>query len=157
MYTLAIPPDQGSYAIDASDDFVETKLDGGTSRRRADLDGATRQITVQWSTDGNEYSYLQAFYRLTGKLGAPFLCGLVNDSSVLTNYTCWFTAGSFKLSSVTGDTWISTAILEVVPAPVDNDADTSFVTLFSAFPDDEILSAILAQTANIVNNILPTV
>lgn len=102
--------------------MVSTALDGGASRTRSDLIGATSVITVQWSTDQNGFYYLRQFFRQSAAEGAIyFWCQLILDDSPPDNYLCKFVPASFSLSGVSGNLRVVAAQLEVTPNPERND------------------------------------
>lgn len=131
--TLSLPPDQSNYAVTDGHTTVSTKLDGGASRFRADQQGATFLVDVQWRCDATNFNYLKAFYRTAVAFGSlPFIVGLYLDNATINNYTAFFVPDTFKLASQQGQTFTVTAQLEVIPDPTQyvNDA-----TIIAAGPD----------------------
>jgi hypothetical protein len=115
---LLLPPDQGDYSFDEGyDTTVSVQLDGGAGRYRADQLGATRKFKVRWSCDGLvNYNYLMAFYRTAIAFGSlPFTTELLLDSSAMQTYMCYVIPNTWRLESQSGNLFIVSAQLEVLP------------------------------------------
>ncbi|MBN46213.1 MAG: hypothetical protein CMH23_07035 [Methylophaga sp.] len=129
---LVIPPDQSGYSVTDGNEVLAVSLDGGASRFRRDVLGATSLVNVQWSIGPNEYKYIRSFYRaLTGKGAKPFLIDLYLDEADLTEHKSYFVPGTMKLLSQKGLQFVVSVQLEVYPAEIDEDAEAYFVVLFS--------------------------
>lgn len=113
MPTLALPPDQNGYQVTFGKTGIQTELDGGASRFRADQLGAAFKLPVQWTLNKKNYEYLLAFYRTTLNYGAnSFSIDLIIDSGVPTTYTVHILPGTFGLTQQMGQTYIVGATLE---------------------------------------------
>lgn len=131
--TLALPPDQASYAAAYGRTAVSTQLDGGASRFRSDQLGAAFMVDVQWTCGKKNFEYLSAFYRTTITYGAdPFLISLKLDTGAMQTYTAHFMPGTFSLIQQMGETYVVGAKLEVVPDPSFTTGDAATV---AAGPD----------------------
>lgn len=134
LYELEIPPEQDGYGVQLGQTTVETILDGGLPRVRADQLDVAHRVTVRWSVGRNGYKYLMAFYRKgTNKGSQPFIANLIIDHPDLEPYTCYFVAGSFKLESQKGLTYVISAEVWATPnaAPSD-DQENLDLGLFEA-------------------------
>jgi hypothetical protein len=126
---LLLVVDKESYNVKPGNNVLSTKLEGGASRTRLDKIGATHSVNVQWKTNRKGYTYLMAFYRTTIKQGSlPFLIDLLVDSDIAEQYEAKIEPGTLTLASHTGETYIVTATLEVVPKTVNAGADAALVT-----------------------------
>lgn len=131
LFKLAIPPDTNAYTVKPGTTVVQTQLDGGAPRTRADFDGAAEIVTVQWTVGKDGFEYLRAFYRTaTGKGALPFTADLQIEAGAADTYTCYFQQDSFQLASVSGLTYVITATLLVLPNPDDAIADQQALAKF---------------------------
>jgi hypothetical protein len=146
LIELKIPPDQAGYAVTDGSEVVSIKLDGGASRRRRDIIGATSTVNVTWNCNDVKFKYLRSFYRAVSESGAlPFNIGLILDEPDITLHKAYFVPGSFSLQSQSGLTYVVVAQLEVCPLPVDPNA-VDFVTMYNEFGEDS--ADMLSQTIN---------
>lgn len=121
---LVIPPDSSSYAAQRGAEVLAVQLDGGASRIRADILGASYLVSVQWIVDPAGYDYLNAFFRTATTRGsASFTIDLVLDNSTLSEYSAIFTPSTFKLASQVGLSYTVTAQLEVIPSASGSETD----------------------------------
>lgn len=133
MIKLTLPPDQSSYAVTDGDEVISVTLSGGAPRVRRDVEGATASVNVQWTVGTEEYHYLKSFYRFLAEKGSePFLIDLYLDREILTEHESYFKAGSMKLLSQRGHTYVVGASLDAKPT-----------TLTDAEEDNERIFAIL--------------
>jgi len=158
-----IPPDNSSYAVSDGKEVVSTKLDGGASRYRRDILGATSTVDVVWILGPDEYKYLRSFYRALCVSGSrPFLIDLILDEPTLTEHKAYFIPASVRLTGQKGLTYWVSAQLEVYPAEMDMQAEADFATIYSywgpnwqtTFPvfDDELNTL---MNIEIPNDIMP--
>jgi hypothetical protein len=118
LQKLQIRPDKSGYSFKYGPSAKSTKLDGGSSRYRADYDGANTQIEVTWILKPNQYDYIMAFYRKgTGNGSLPFLIDLILEGHTITEYTAHIVPGTFGLANQDGDAYTVTASLEVEGNP----------------------------------------
>lgn len=125
-----IPPDSSAYSVADGNEVVSVQLDGGLSRRRRDIIGASSKVDVSWILTQDGYAYLRSFFRgITGKGALPFLIDLILDDYELTEHTANFVKDSLKLTGQKGHTYWMSAQLEVIP---NEDTDQgSFAELYS--------------------------
>ncbi len=137
MEKLPIPPNQEGYAVEFGDEIVSVILDGGMSRSRQDILGATSIINVSWDLNPTDYTYMMAFYNSVAAKGAlPFYIDLYMDLPTLTEHEAKFVKGTFKLAGQRGLEFIVSAQLEVKPLPIDNEYNASIITLLAVYGDD---------------------
>lgn len=140
MEKLTLPPDQTSYFVKDGVEVVSTSLDGGASRYRTDIIGASSIVNVLWSCNPNQYRYLKGFFNITADKGAnAFLVDLYMDREILTEHEAHFVAGSFKLASQKGNQFVITAQLEAVPITLTT-SEKSFEEEWISFYADTGLS-----------------
>lgn len=110
-----LTPDKANYITSSQPGAViQTKLDGGGSAFRLDKLNAASLITVTWSISAVDYATLYAFWKTTLIIGSlPFTASLYLESNVLQAYTCHFMPDTFGIQSVSGDTTVVGAQLEV--------------------------------------------
>lgn len=133
MDTLNLQPDSANYAIAPNGDAISVQLDGGAGAYRLDKLDSAAFVTLTWTTDGDGYNYLMAFWRYSTKKGSlPFLISLVLDYKDAQNYTAYFQKGTFGLQSNSGDTYVIGATLEVIPATDTDAADLAIITAWNA-------------------------
>jgi len=131
---LTIAPTKEGYGVTDGTEVIAVQLDGGASRYRRDVLGATSRVTVQWSVGPDVYRYLRAFYRTATNNGAtPFLIDLLMDEPSLTEHQAHFVPGSMRLTGVQGLTYTVNAELEVSPDLPDEDYDTALVMLYGEY------------------------
>lgn len=125
---LYLKPVRDNYAGVWGSTTKSTQLDGGAGRYRKDQMYATTLITVNWIIEGDDYDYLQAFYRTALDMGSlPFLMDLIMDSQGLLEYTVNIVDGSWQLTQQIGLAYYMQAQLEVVPLPVDVSSDMALI------------------------------
>lgn len=147
LIELVIPPDQAGYATADGIEVVSAKLDGGASRRRRDIIGATSTVNVAWTCNEAKYLYLRSFYRTVAGEGAtPFNIGLLLDRPTITTHKAYFVPGSMQLQSQRGLTFVVAAQLEVYPIKTTQD-DTDFVYFYNELGED--LGAIVDVAINV--------
>ncbi len=129
-----IPPENSAYSVTDGKEVVATQLDGGASRYRRDILGATSTVNVSWILGPDEYKYLRSFYRaLTLKGAKPFLIDLILDEPTFTEHKSYFIPGSMQLTAQKGLTYWISAQLEVAPAEIDYEAEADFAVIYSNF------------------------
>lgn len=132
---LTLPPDSQGFSDQPDDGIVETALDGGAPRQRADLLGTIDVVSVRWTVGPRGYNYLRAFYRtVIGKNGTPltpFILAMPIDTSDPTEeHQCMFQKGSFKLASQQGLQYVVQATLYVWPVLTDPNDDAQQIAAF---------------------------
>lgn len=135
---LIIPPDQDGYSVEKSaESVIRIQLDGGAGRYRQDLFGVSDLVSCQWILDGNQYNYLQSFYRLQSSGSMPFMANLIIGHAELKPYECRFMPNSFKLTGVKGLAYFCSATLECTPIEdSDTGLDLDIVYLADMFGPD---------------------
>lgn len=151
MLNCSIAPDSANYTETAGVDVVSTKLDGGFSAFRLDKLGSASDVTVTWSVGTGDYNYLRAFFRQTK--AQPFTINLVLDDAAQDTYTAYFQPGTFGIQSVSGETYIVQATLEVQPNDEDDDYDLSLIAVINDFGERAAYD--LGLLSNLVNVIWP--
>ena len=149
--TMVTPPDSTGYVVQYPNDIVSSgPLDGGASRSRVDVIGATGRVDVQWTCNPTRYNYIQAFFRTTIENGVdPFFVDLIYGMADIETHMVKFVPGTFQLASQMGQTYVLKASLEVYPLDVDTSGDQTTVALYSAYGDNA--SAVLDLLATFVN------
>lgn len=131
MDKLYLRPESSDYAVGPSNAFLQTKLDGGASRFRKDRTGNARLVEVSWLCDREQYDYLESFFDTTIDEGSlPFLIDLIIEKSELKEYTAHFIPDSKQLDGIQGFAYSVSAQLEVLPTPIDNEANAIIVETF---------------------------
>lgn len=153
MYKLALAPDQANYAAAEGNRHVYQKLDGGAGRIRKDVLNGTWKVDVQWTVTKDDYLYLQTFYRATKEFTQPFKMDLLLTSFELVEYECRVLPGTWRLTSIKGESYIVKAQLEVVPDLGDDDFDEGLVTTYEAFGQEGSLA--YADLAKLVTETMP--
>lgn len=152
-YTLLIPPDQDGYTLKDGDEVISVKLDGGASRRRLDVLGATVTITATWTTDRRGYEYLRSFFNTGSRRGSvAFYVDLILDLATLTTHTAYFIPGTFSLVSQKGFSYTVQANLEVKRTPPDElDDDFRLIFYGSEVTDGDIADEYFNLLQQLVN------
>lgn len=157
MRKLLLRPNSQGYAATAGNEVVSAATDGGASRSRRDFIGAPAMINVAWMLDEAGFEYLNAFFRTITKSGSlPFLCDLLFDRPYLVEHTCKFVPGSFKpIASTAAFTFNAIATFEVLPQPVDEDADLNIVSYWEATNGAPVTFPLADRVDRIANVVLP--
>lgn len=128
---IALPVDNNSYNVNFGNNVLSTALEGGASRFRKDLIGATHLGSVQWTTDVAGYRYLMAFWRTSLDYGSlPMIIDLVIDDAEVAEYTARIVPGTFGLKSQSGLEYVVGCQLEV---EADLDAGVNDATIISDY------------------------
>lgn len=135
---LYLKPKSAGYSVSPpSNAVVRIEMDGGASETSAEFDGGTSRANCTFVLDRGEWQYMEAFFRnRTGGLAEPFLIDLVLDGAPETEYTVKLVAETKVLSESLGKRRTVTMQLEVYPAEVDEDADSSIVDIYEASGGD---------------------
>ena len=138
MTKLELSPSTSGYSVKPGTETLSVKLDGGLSRHRKDIANSASLVSVSWVCDRNQFRYINSFYNLITDKGAlPFELDLIIDNHELTNHTCKFVRGSFRLASKVGHRHVVTAQLEIKPIPYeDEDLELAFVVLYGEYGED---------------------
>lgn len=116
---LSYIPVRDSYSMVPAYNTVETRLDGGKSRKRRDFLGGIHVITPTWILSGTQYTDFMGFFREGVYDGSiSFIATLLTDVGVTCFHKCTVMGGMPKLASQSGDAFFVTATLEVFPNPV---------------------------------------
>lgn len=148
---LVIAPDQEGYSVAPGNEFLSVALQGGRSKQRRDIVGATSQVRVQWSTDRSGFNYLSAFYRLYVQNPTEgFLIDLYMGEAALTQHTAYFVPDSWSLDSNEGHGFDVSATLEVMPRNYSVDDDTALVDYYEAYGEEgELVLNLLEKLVNV--------
>lgn len=157
---LIIPPDQDGYSVEKSaESVIRIQLDGGAGRYRQDLFGVSDLVSCQWILDGEQYNYLQSFYRSHSSGSMPFIVNLIIDYAELKPYECRFIPNSFKLTGVKGLAYFCSATLECTPIEeIDIGLDADIVYLIDMYGWDYAarFTQVESQLHKIVNINIPS-
>jgi hypothetical protein len=129
-FKCLVPPERSGYAATPDSKalgVVNSQLEGGLGRYRADQLGSTALVTVQWSVGKRDYDYLQAMNRQYPMKGLPIDIDLILDHSTPDTYTAYVVPGTWNLNSQIGETYIIQASLEVLPLPDDPIGDAELL------------------------------
>lgn len=153
---LIIPPDQDGYSVEKSaESVIRIQLDGGAGRYRQDLFGVSDLVSCQWILDGNQYNYLQSFYRSLSSGSMPFMANLIIEHAELKPYECRFMPNSFKLTGVKGLAYFCSATLECIPLEdINTDLDADIVYLADKYGEQyAFIFGEIEDKLNILTNI----
>ena len=151
---LTISPENTAYSFIDGSEVNSVSLEGGSSRYRRDIVGATSTVTVSWIFNAIEYDYFRAFYRgVSAKGSKPFLIDLILDDSELIEHEVHFIVNSVNLVSQQGNSYSVTAQLEVKPKTYDEDDDVVFVDLYNSYGED--MNDVIQQLEILTNKELP--
>lgn len=150
MYKLTLAPDQSGYAAAEGAKQVYNRLDGGSGRTRRDYLNGVYKVDVQWTATEDDYLYLQTFHRVTMEGSEPFLMDLLLTDYQLKEYECRFIPGTWRLTTVKGQSYIVKAQLEVNPGVNDDDLDAGIVITYEAFgPEGGLAYTDIAKFVNV--------
>lgn len=145
MRKLKLSPDRSLYSPSwvASGKSTEDSAPVSMFAPGPSASGAT--VSVRWKCTEDEYSYLQAFLRLTGNGALPFLVDLIIDDSHPIEYVASIEGGTVSLMQVEGGIRTVAASLYAVPtdrrAVRDNAA--SAYTLIGQPPGVDLIPVLL--------------
>lgn len=147
MQKFTIPPESESYSVKDGVSFVSVALEGGLSRRRADVINAASKAKVSWSFDRAEFDYFRAFFDTATMKGAlPFTLDLVVDKHYRQEYVCAFIEDTLELSEVSGHSYRVTAELEVIPKRPDHVGNQTLIDSYATTPAVGFPLGVLIQT-----------
>lgn len=147
MQKFTIPPESESYSVKDGVSFVSVALEGGLSRRRADVINAASKAKVSWSFDRAEFDYFRAFFdTATMKGSLPFTLDLVVDKHYRQEYVCAFIEDTLELSELSGHSYRVTAELEVVPKRPDHVGNQTLIDSYATTPAVGFPLGVLIQT-----------
>lgn len=116
--TLTYAPVRDGYQFTPGYGIIETKLDGGQSRRRLDVAAFSHTIQANWVLRSIEYTDFMGFFRSDLKQGTlDFLVNLVSDIGTLTLHRARCVGGLPHLTQNQGDGYSVAAVLEVDQNP----------------------------------------
>lgn len=152
---LQLPPVRAGYTVKDGAAALAVALDGGRSRLRADVLGASRTVSVTWAVSAFGYRYLRAFLRSSITEGSePFLLDLVLDEGQLTEHEVLIVPGSLSFDGSNAcSVYRVSATIEAVPSAVDADYDGSVIELWEAYGVDAPL--VLADIEPLANIYMP--
>jgi len=146
MAKLLLLPESSGYVYSLANEVVAVELEGGLTRSRRDVVGASSFVECQWTLNREDYQYFRAFYNFETDRGAsPFTIDLLLDQPYLQEFTAKFVADSLRLSEHQGLMYRLSARLEVVPI-YDSDFDEMILLFYSQ--DSGVLDA-LEQLTNV--------
>jgi hypothetical protein len=147
MQKFTIPPESESYSVKDGLSFVSVALEGGLSRRRADVINAASKARVRWSFDRAEYDYFRAFFdTATMKGSLPFTLDLVVDKHYRQEYICAFVEDTLELSELSGHSYRVSAELEVIPKRPDHVGNQTLIDSYATTPAVGFPLGVLIQT-----------
>ena len=115
---LQYQPVRDSYTFVPAYNTVESRLDGGRSRKRRDFLGGIHIITPTWILTGVQYTNFMGFFRERIIEGSGnFIGKFLSDVGVVCDHKCTLMGGMPKLTSQSGDAFFVSATLEVFPNP----------------------------------------
>lgn len=115
---LQYAPVRDSYTLTPAYNVVETKLDGGRSRKRQDILGGTHIITPTWILNRGEYTRFMGFFRENIlNSSRQFRMNLLTDFAYVMPHVCTTSGGAPKLVQQSGDAYFVSCVLEVTPNP----------------------------------------
>lgn len=133
MEKLFLTPDNSSYDVSRNPEVLAVQLDGGASKMRRDILGASFLVNVVWILNPTQYNYINAFYRTSVAHGSvPFNIDLILDNITLTQYVVRFIPNSFKLTSQRGLAYTVSATLEVESVADNATADNVIIDAYEA-------------------------
>lgn len=115
---LSFTPVRDSYTLVPAYNTVESRLDGGKSRKRRDFLGGIHVITPTWVLKGTEYTSFMGFFNeevLDGSL--QFIGNFLTTVGITCEHKCTVIGGQPKLTGQSGDAFFVSATLEVTPNP----------------------------------------
>jgi hypothetical protein len=116
--TLNYRPVRDGYKFTPAYDVVETRLDGGLSRKRQDIQFGAHYVDLNWVLKPNEYTAFMGFFKTTLLDGTlPFLLDLVADIHLPTTHKCRCVGGLPMLTNQRGHAYYVSARLEVEQNP----------------------------------------
>lgn len=150
--TLNLTPTAQGQATQFNAEVIRTELDGGAGRYRADVDGASRIVTLRFVLNADEYQYLTAFLAADSNAvnrGAAFFAPLYTDQSAPTTHTCRIIPGSLRLDAPSGGAYVVTLDVEAEQVARDGDYDTAILLLFETYDDPFAVLNLFDELANI--------
>jgi hypothetical protein len=139
MTKFTLIPDEATYGVRFQSGVIYVGLEGGVGRTRKDFDGASRIVDVSFFTNDLGYQYLVSFFETIIDQGAiPFEIDLLIDNNALEEYSAIMIPGSFSLDRSSGTSHTVSMQLEVEPQFVDDDYNSSYFDLYSAYGDDTL-------------------
>ena len=117
MAKLNLLTSTSDYSLVESAQLLYQALDGGLGMTRLDYIGdVEKRITVSWSCNATEYSYLQQFVRqnIADDCG-PFDIDLIVGTHLVVEYSARFIPETFELTGVDGYTFHCKAEIVAIP------------------------------------------
>jgi len=117
--TLIYPPERDGYSFAPGYGNIVTKLDGGASRVRKDVNNAAHTIQARWTLRSSEYTDFMGFFRTDLQDGTlPFLCDLLTDIGAMVLHKARCKDGKMpELVANKGDGYFVAGELEVEQNP----------------------------------------
>jgi hypothetical protein len=138
LFPTTLPgPEQDGYRLRRGNESVSIRLDGGASRVRRDVVGASHTAECTWLLDHDEYTALTGFFRerLQSRTRL-FRIPLLIDTAVTVNYLARPLDAPEELGSTRGRMHTVRATLEVIPNPI-----KSFGLLLQSIADARVVDA----------------
>lgn len=130
LQKLALPPEQASYSVSATEDILTVKLRGGLSRSRKDAINSACIINCTWRLNVGDYQYFRAFFNTATQKGLlPFLIDLLLEQPYLEEYEARFIPDTVTMSEPLGLSRLCSAQLEVIPV-VDTEMDEILILIY---------------------------
>lgn len=130
-------PVQDGYRLRRGSESVSIRLDGGASRVRRDIVGASHEATCTFLVDRSEYTQLIGFLRERAQSRtALFRIPLLIDVPAAVNYLARVLDEPEELAAERGYAYTVQVRLEVLPNPI-----RSFTLILQSVSDDRIVDA----------------
>jgi len=152
MTKLTLSPIQSGYTAEYGAGALRIELEGGPGYTRANFEGNSDRVTVQWACWEVGAQYLLAFWRSIMDLGQVFEIDLSLDDVEVSEYSATLVPGTFRLSSKDAGLFVFRAELEVTAVAANDDYDDALVSLYGAVGDDlptilNLLAVLMNETA----------
>lgn len=135
MEKMKYSPESQSYSETYGSTVVSGKLDGGETELRKELENAPRNVSVTWRLDSDGYDYMSAFFRTGVEYGCKsFLIDLWIGYCELKEYEARIVENTWRLTGQSGDEFILSATLSVIPSNQDDDFDNDVLGLTQTPP-----------------------
>lgn len=131
-----IPPSQQNYSVQKATEFVQSEVDSGDPRTRADKFGASHIVQATWQCTPRQYTQLSGFFRDRLQGGVRiFRIPLLIDVPKLVNYRARLLTKREMLSQTQGLLHTISATLAVIPNPI-----LSFDLICQSVSDNRVIA-----------------
>lgn len=136
LWPSSLPtPEQDGYRLRRGKETVTIRLDGGQSRVRRDVLGASHEVTCTFNLDQDEYTTFEGFFRERVQARSRlFRIPLLIDVPVAVNYLARVLDDPEELSATRGYAHTAQVRLEVIPNPI-----KSFGILMQSISDERVV------------------